>query len=142
MAWRARHHGKAWRTGAALTACPQSMQLRSKQGLPMPDLQPLRDRPPMWARLRDQRPSIPWQLGIAFIGVAALATVANFAVQRTITVTTTRMAAAQAAAVERETLSPRWPASPRAAQPTTDNVAALPALERLTAAVTGARLEP
>src|SRR5690606_41171445 len=109
--------------------------------LPMPDLQPLRDRPPMWPRLRAQRPGSAWQLGIAFIGVAALAAVANFAVQRTITVTTTRMAAAQAAAVERETLSPCWPASPRAAQPAADGVAALPALERLTAAVTGARLE-
>src|SRR5690606_17933442 len=120
----------------------QSTQLRSKQGLPMPDLQPPRDRPPMWTRLRDRRPGIAWQLGIAFIGVAALAAVANFAVQRTITVTTTRMAAAQAAAMQRVAPGPRWPAIPRAAQPAADGVAALPALERLSAAVMGARLEP
>src|SRR6187551_2407996 len=42
-------------------------------------------------RILAWRPGIATQLGIAFVGVAVLAAVANFAVQRTISITTTRI---------------------------------------------------
>ncbi|MDQ2640256.1 MAG: EAL domain-containing protein [Pseudomonadota bacterium] len=55
------------------------------------------------------RPGIAWQLAVAFIGVGALAAVANFTVQRTISVTTTRVVpadpAAPSAALVPETLA-------------------------------------
>src|SRR5690606_5976441 len=91
-------------------------------------------------RLATWRPGIAVQLGIAFIGVAALAVVANFAVQRTISITTTRVVTAAPAATRVHGGLPRPPAEPgRAPQ---DGRAALPALERLSSAVQSARLVP
>lgn len=90
----------------------------------------------MWARLNGWRPGIAWQLGIAFLGVAVLAGVANFAVQRTISITTTRIVPAEAA--NRDVPVPRRSAPPQAAPPQAaparvvrDGRPALPALERL-----------
>jgi diguanylate cyclase (GGDEF)-like protein len=59
--------------------------------LQLPWLSRLIERRSSW------RPGIAWQLGVAFIGVAALAIVANFAVQRTISITTTRVVPAESA---------------------------------------------
>ena len=84
------------------------------------------------------RPGIAMQLGIAFLGVAALAAVANFAVQRTISITTTRVVAAGPAVTRPPAGLQRPPAEPGRAAP--DGKAALPALERLSSAVQSARL--
>ena len=95
-------------------------------------------------RMQGWRPGIAWQLGVGFVGVAVLAAVANFAVQRTISVTTTRVAPPVQA-------EPRTQSMLRVAQVATtrpepvlmqDGLASLPALERLSDAVLAARAVP
>jgi diguanylate cyclase (GGDEF)-like protein len=92
----------------------------------------------MQRRLAGWRPGIAWQLGVGFIGVAALAAVANFAVQRTISITTTRVEAAPT-----DLPPPLLRRPPQSdAGPMADGRSALPALERLSAAVQASRLLP
>ncbi len=92
------------------------------------------------SRAADWRPGIALQLGIAFVGVAALAAVANFAVQRSISITTTRVVATAAAAARQHGGPLRAPDMPVPAE--RNGKAALPALERLSSAVLSARLLP
>jgi diguanylate cyclase (GGDEF)-like protein len=92
------------------------------------------------ARILAWRPGIAAQLGIAFVGVALLAAVANFAVQRTISITTTRIVPAS--------IPPAPPVIEQAQKPRTSAVEsnatgpALAALERLVHAVETALLTP
>ncbi len=94
---------------------------------------------PILARLAAWRPGIAWHLGIAFLAVSGLAAVANFALQRTVSITTTQLVApAPVRAPARGPLRPAAPAAPQAA----DGKAALPALERLSATTLAMRQMP
>lgn len=89
--------------------------------------------------MQDWRPGIAWQMGIAFVGVAVLAAVANFAVQRTISVTTTRVAPTQVETRPRPTVRRTEVVAAPAPVPLQDGRASIPALERLSDAVLAAR---
>lgn len=85
-------------------------------------------------RIANWRPGIAWQLAVAFIGVAALAAVANFTVQRTISITTTRVVPGDPA-----TLADAG-APEAVARPGRVSTRALLVLERFTDAVEAAEL--
>jgi hypothetical protein len=87
------------------------------------------------------RPGIAMQLGIAFVGVAVLAAVANFAVQRTISITTTRVSPAHAMSQTSDVLDPGIRATPVSPDPASFATATA-SLERLVHTVETGLLTP